>query len=97
MGEIVHPANLPKAETCFVGANSLHLPSFRLQAVWPCAAFHCSPAATHARLANPAKSQVDPKLAGYWMSQSDDEREVIAMLPFDEHTYVVEDVKLKKR
>jgi hypothetical protein len=48
-------------------------------------------------LGDPAKSQADPKLAGYWMNSSDDERELIAMLPFDEHTYVVEDVKLKKQ
>jgi len=47
-------------------------------------------------LGDPAKSQVDPKLAGYWMNTADDEREIVALYPFDEHTYVVEDVKAKK-
>ena len=47
-------------------------------------------------LGDPAKSQVDPKLAGYWMNSNDDEREIVALYPFDEHTYVVEDVKAKK-
>lgn len=47
-------------------------------------------------LGDPAKSQVDPKLAGYWMNSSEDEREVVALYPFDEHTYLVEDVKAKK-
>ena len=47
-------------------------------------------------LGDPAKSQVDPKLAGYWMNTSDDEREIVALYPFDEHTYVVQDVKAKK-
>ena len=47
-------------------------------------------------LGDPAKSQVDPKLAGFWMNASEDEREIVALFPFDEHTYVVEDVKAKK-
>src|SRR5947209_6202366 len=47
-------------------------------------------------LGDPAKSQVDPKLAGFWMNSGDDEREIVALFPFDEHTYVVEDVKAKK-
>jgi hypothetical protein len=47
-------------------------------------------------LGDPAKSQVDPKLAGYWMNTGDDEREIVALYPFDEHTYLVEDVKAKK-
>ena len=47
-------------------------------------------------LGDPAKSQVDPKLAGFWMNSSDDEREVVALFPFDDHTYVVEDIKAKK-
>ena len=47
-------------------------------------------------LGDPAKSQVDPKLAGFWMNSSDDEREVVALFPFDDHTYVVEDLKAKK-
>ena len=48
-------------------------------------------------LGDPAKSQVDPKLSGYWASVSEDEKEVIALFPFDQHTYVLEDVKLKKQ
>jgi len=47
-------------------------------------------------LGDPAKSQVDPKLAGFWMNTADDEREIVALYPFDEHTYLVEDVKAKK-
>ena len=47
-------------------------------------------------LGDPAKSQVDPKLAGYWMNTADDEREIVALYPFDEHTYLVEDVKARK-
>ena len=48
-------------------------------------------------LGDAAKSKVDLKLTGFWMNEGDDEREVVAMYPFDEHTYVVEDVKLKKQ
>jgi hypothetical protein len=47
-------------------------------------------------LGDPEKSQVDPKLAGYWASASDDQKEIVAMWPFDQHTYVLEDLKLKK-
>jgi hypothetical protein len=50
-------------------------------------------------LGDPKKSQVDPKLCGYWASTSDsgDEKELVALLPFDQHTYVLEDLKLKKQ
>ena len=48
-------------------------------------------------LGDPEKSQIDPKLSGYWVSASDDQKEVVALFPFDQHTYVVEDVKLKKQ
>jgi hypothetical protein len=50
-------------------------------------------------LGDPEKSQVDSKLAGYWAATSDsgDEKELVALLPFDQHTYVLEDLKLKKQ
>ena len=48
-------------------------------------------------LGDAEKSQIDPKLSGYWVSVADDEKEVVAMFPFDQHTYVLEDLKLKKQ
>lgn len=47
-------------------------------------------------LGDPAKSKVDPKLCGYWMNQTNEDRDLIAMFPFDDHAYVLEDLKLKK-
>jgi hypothetical protein len=47
-------------------------------------------------LGDPDKSQVDEKLAGYWMAEDGESRELYAMFPFDQHTYVLEDLKLKK-
>jgi hypothetical protein len=48
-------------------------------------------------LGDPGKSQIDSKLTGYWMRDSNDEAELVAMYPFDEHAYVVQDLKLKKQ
>ena len=48
-------------------------------------------------LGDPEKSQIDPKLSGYWASVSYDQKEVVALFPFDQHTYVLEEVKLKKQ
>jgi hypothetical protein len=48
-------------------------------------------------LGDPGKSQVDSKLTGYWASVTDEEKEIVALFPFDQHTYVVEDLKLKKQ
>jgi hypothetical protein len=47
-------------------------------------------------LGDPEKSQIDPKLCGYWSATSDEQKEIVAMWPFDQHTYVMEDLKLKK-
>ena len=68
--------------TCLVGASALAV----IFGIFGCLPFP---------LGDPAKSQVDPRLDGYWMVDSGDERELIAMFPFDEHTYVLEDLKLK--
>jgi hypothetical protein len=47
-------------------------------------------------LGDPEKSQVDEKLAGYWMTQDGESRELYGLFPFDQHTYVLEDLKIKK-
>jgi len=45
-------------------------------------------------LGDPSKSKVDSKLVGYWLNDGSDDRDLIAMYPFDEHTYVLQDQKL---
>ena len=47
-------------------------------------------------LGDPAKSQLDPRLEGYWYFQSDDERSMASLYPFDAHTYVVEWTDVRK-
>jgi len=48
-------------------------------------------------LGDPDKSQIDPKLSGYWLRSSDDERELIVLYPFDQHAYVLQDASAKKQ
>jgi hypothetical protein len=45
-------------------------------------------------LGDPTQSKVDSKLVGFWLNDSSDDRDLIAMYPFDEHTYVLQDQKL---
>jgi hypothetical protein len=45
-------------------------------------------------LGDPAQSKVDSKLVGFWLNDADGDRDLIAMYPFDEHTYVMQDQKL---
>jgi hypothetical protein len=45
-------------------------------------------------LGDPAQSKIDSKLVGFWLNDSADDRDLIAIYPFDEHTYVVQDQKL---
>ena len=48
-------------------------------------------------LGDPEKSQIDPKLGGFWSAGEGEDKEVVALFPFDQHTYVLEDVKFKKQ
>jgi len=45
-------------------------------------------------LGNPAQSKVDSKLVGFWLNDAAEDRDLIALYPYDEHTYLMQDQKL---
>ena len=45
-------------------------------------------------LGDPAQSKVDSKLVGFWLNDSAEDRDLIALYPYDEHTYLMQDQKL---
>ena len=45
-------------------------------------------------LGDPTQSKVDSKLLGFWLNDASEDRDLIALYPFDEHTYVMQDQKL---
>jgi hypothetical protein len=47
-------------------------------------------------LGDPEKSQLDPKLVGYWKYEKGDEGYLIALYPFDQRAYALEYVDYKK-
>ena len=47
-------------------------------------------------LGNAEKSQVDPKLQGYWMAQDNNNDAIVALYPVDQHVYVLETFEFAK-
>ena len=47
-------------------------------------------------LGDPSQSKIDSKLAGFWLNDAADDRVLIAIYPYDEHTYLVQDQRLHK-
>lgn len=45
-------------------------------------------------LGDPAQSTVDGKLVGFYINDAEGDRDLIALYPYDEHTYVMQDQKL---